>query len=369
MISRGASIGIVIPAHNEADYIGVTLESLRSQDAGSSGSTEIVVVENGSTDETAAIVGAYVQDEDAGVSLVQQDEASMVTSRAAGFARLLAKERPPQYLVSADADTLFPPSWLRSVLTRLENGADVVSSAGYMSPELWARCPGLTRRYLDEVGTIFFDATTVDRLGARGQSYLFTEEVFRDFGRPVSDAGFAMTSECYRRLGGFQRHRYVDGTEMAAVGWPFMMNADFAGRRTEYMSEPAWSTSPRRLLQEPSAVFNTTAYRGAITAFRSEDDDEYRSLDRLAESIDLRPLQEYCLKYYVLQRCVLRPELLRLNQRYFGPHLPDTEQAIQDWHREVSDPEPGQAFAFLDELSAHVTEPLLERIRSLGLPA
>lgn len=363
-------IGIVIPAHNEAGYIEATLQSLAGQaDVGGPEQLKIVVVENGSSDETRAVVEACAQASRTSIKLLDQDEASMVTSRALGFAHLLSEAAPPPYLVSADADTLFPRCWLRTALARMRDGADVVSSAGYMSPELWARCPRLTQRYLHEIGTIFFDPATIDWLGVRGEPFLFTEEVFRDFGRPVSDAGFAITSECYRRVGGFQRHRYADGTEMAAVGWPFLIQADLLRMRTEYMGQPYWSTSPRRLLQEPAALFDTSAYRGAITAFRTEDHDEYRVLDRMAADLALRPLQEYCLKYYVLQRCVSRPELLRQNDRYFGPLLPEVEQSILSLHSARMDAGPGGTFAFLDQMSEQYGGRLLDQIKSLRLRA
>jgi len=360
----------VIPAHNEADYVEATVQSLAGQaDVGGPEQLKIVVVENGSSDETRAIVEACAQTSRTPIVLLEQDEASMVTSRALGFTHLLSEAAPPPYLVSADADTLFPRSWLHAALARLWDGADIVSSAGYMTPELWARCPRLTQRYLREIGTIFFDPLTIDRLGVRDEPFLFTEEVFRDFGRPVSDAGFAMTSECYRRVGGFQRHRYADGAAMAAVGWPFLMKADTLRLRTEYMGQPYWSTSPRRLLQEPAALFDTSAYRGAITAFRSEADDEFQVLDRMAADLELRPLREYCLKYYVLQRCVGRPELLRKNDRYFGTLLPHVERSILSWRTAQMDAGPGGTFAFLDELCRQYAGRLLDQIRSLRLTA
>ncbi len=364
------TVGIVIPAHDEAEYIEATLRSLTAQEGiDDTRSVEIVVVENASSDQTAAVVSAYAASSGTPIVLVQQQEASMVTSRARGFANLLARAAPPRHLVSADADTLFPRSWLRSVLWCLEAGADVVSGAGYMTPDLWARCPRLVERYMADIGTIFFDPVTIERLGVSGESFLFTEEVFRDFGRPVSDAGFAMTSECYQQVGGFRRYRYADGKEMAAVGWPFLMRADALQARVEYMSEPFWHTSPRRLLQEPAAVFTTTAYRGVIAAFRSEEDDEYRVLDGLAPDLDLRPLQEYCLKYYILQRCVSRPVLLRQNERYFGSHLDKVEKRIRAWRDASPSRDPGSIFVFLDELSQRLAEPLLDQVLSLRLRA
>ena len=45
-------ISIIVPAHNEADYLGATLDALNRQDYGN---FEIVVVANGCTDRTAEV--------------------------------------------------------------------------------------------------------------------------------------------------------------------------------------------------------------------------------------------------------------------------------------------------------------------------
>ena len=44
---------IVVPAYNEADYLGISLTSLLEQDF--DGAYEVLVVDNNSTDETAAV--------------------------------------------------------------------------------------------------------------------------------------------------------------------------------------------------------------------------------------------------------------------------------------------------------------------------
>ena len=49
---------IIIPAHNEADFIALTLESLVSQTVVPS---KVVVVNDNSTDETAAIVEGFIK--------------------------------------------------------------------------------------------------------------------------------------------------------------------------------------------------------------------------------------------------------------------------------------------------------------------
>ena len=48
---------IVVPAYNEASYLGASLQALQQQDF--RGPYEIIVVDNNSTDDTAAVAASY----------------------------------------------------------------------------------------------------------------------------------------------------------------------------------------------------------------------------------------------------------------------------------------------------------------------
>lgn len=363
------TFGVVVPAHNEAGFIVRTLESLANQRGRDGrplpeGACRIVVVENGSTDATAARVAAYGKTAPVPVALLRQERPSMVLSRIQGAEHLLERASPPEYLVSVDADTVFPPTWLAEVGAVFSQGADLVSSAGFMKDVIWRRCPRLAQRYLEEVGTVFFDPRTAARLATRDRAVLFSAEVFRDFGRPVSDAGFAVRRTCYRALGGF-RQDYWDEERRSpcpAVGWPLMYRAELEGYRNVYMPSPHWTTSPRRLLQEPEELFSTTTYQGDIHSCRDEEPDRYAVLDELADRLDFRPLREYCLKYYVLQRCITRPQLLRRNARYFGPLRHQLRRRVHTWLAGNADPPPRAILELADRLCDRFGEELLARL-------
>jgi len=51
--SKGLSVSVVIPAHNEEIYLLSCLESIKNQDY--AGEYEVIVVDNASTDNTAQI--------------------------------------------------------------------------------------------------------------------------------------------------------------------------------------------------------------------------------------------------------------------------------------------------------------------------
>jgi peptidoglycan/xylan/chitin deacetylase (PgdA/CDA1 family)/GT2 family glycosyltransferase len=103
-------VSILVPAHNEAVGIERAVRSL----AGShyEGALEVIVVDDGSTDQTAAIV-QELQSEYAPVRLMRQANAG----KAAALNRALAASRH-EIVVTVDADTVFEPETLALLVQR-----------------------------------------------------------------------------------------------------------------------------------------------------------------------------------------------------------------------------------------------------------
>jgi glycosyltransferase involved in cell wall biosynthesis len=101
-------ISIVIPAYNEEKNILQTLSSLSH--TVSNQSVEIIVVNNNSTDDTAQLAEA------AGVRCLHETTQGITPSRNAGLAAALG-----QYIINADADTIYPPCWVTEMVTPLLN--------------------------------------------------------------------------------------------------------------------------------------------------------------------------------------------------------------------------------------------------------
>lgn len=104
-------ISIVIPAHNEEKYLGATLESLRDAVEELNVVAEIIVVNDGSTDQTAEIA----RQADARVINVELRNIGAV--RNAGAAAAIHP-----WLLFVDADTLVPAKTLGATLVQLANG-------------------------------------------------------------------------------------------------------------------------------------------------------------------------------------------------------------------------------------------------------
>ncbi|HEX4264133.1 MAG TPA: glycosyltransferase [Verrucomicrobiae bacterium] len=95
------TISIIVPAHNEEDYLGATLDALNRQDYPA---CEIVVVANGCTDRTAQVAQEKCH------RLATLEEKGLGISRNLG-ARLATGE----LLIFLDADTILGPDALRTI--------------------------------------------------------------------------------------------------------------------------------------------------------------------------------------------------------------------------------------------------------------
>ena len=113
-------VTVVIPAYNAASYIQTSISSVLSQTLTE---WELMVVNDGSNDNTEALIKEYVQDNR--IQLVTQPNLGVSAARNKGIA--LAKGK---YIAFLDADDAYLPDNLQKKFNLLENnsGADFVYS-------------------------------------------------------------------------------------------------------------------------------------------------------------------------------------------------------------------------------------------------
>jgi cellulose synthase/poly-beta-1,6-N-acetylglucosamine synthase-like glycosyltransferase len=99
------SVSVIVPAHNEAANIAATVRSLT---AGTHRPSEVIVVDDGSTDGTAAIVTALGLSE---VRVVRRSHAGKAAAVNAGIAAATS-----DVVVLVDADTVFAPDAIARLL-------------------------------------------------------------------------------------------------------------------------------------------------------------------------------------------------------------------------------------------------------------
>ena len=132
-------VSIVIPAFNEAAYIGDLLRAIAQVDTGAAGfQKEVLVVNDGSTDSTEAIARSFEAD---GVKCFNQ-----VPNQGKGRAvQRGIIESTGDYILVQDADLEYDPADYLPMLEALKSGADSVYGSrlkGQIRQSGWSLTPG-----------------------------------------------------------------------------------------------------------------------------------------------------------------------------------------------------------------------------------
>jgi len=157
MRRKTVKVSVIIPALNEERFIKSTLEALRRQRYSS---FETIVVDGGSTDQTAKIA------EDYGASVLFFRRIDLKRRSVAAQRNLGVAKAEGEILAFTDADTLVPSSWLYSIVEKFERDPELVALSGRNSPfntplylkveyalydllrYVLSRLPGLSQRFL-----------------------------------------------------------------------------------------------------------------------------------------------------------------------------------------------------------------------------
>ncbi len=209
-------ISVVIPALNEEKYLPDCLKSLRNQDY--TGSYEIIIADNGSTDNTIRIA----QDFQARV-VPCPEKKNVFYARQIG-----ADAAQGDIIAQADADTLYPRNWLSRIADRFEKHPEMVAVTGryvYTEPPWWA--------VVEYVIRTLTNMWTVPILG-----------------RPwvVSGATFAFRREIFVKLGGYHDIVY------APDQWGIASRLNRAGK-VAFDSKLRVITSPRSVKKPIFRIF------------------------------------------------------------------------------------------------------------------
>jgi glycosyltransferase involved in cell wall biosynthesis len=114
-------VSIIIPAHNEERHIDKCLESLLAQDYQD---IEIIVVDNGSNDNTPKIVERYVERFGDKVKLLRLERNLGI----GGGRNVGAFNASGDILVLVDADMVFPPDYIRKLISPIQRGEALLTT-------------------------------------------------------------------------------------------------------------------------------------------------------------------------------------------------------------------------------------------------
>ncbi|MDC1265277.1 glycosyltransferase family 2 protein [Flavobacteriaceae bacterium] len=171
---------IVIPAHNEADFIGETLQSLINQ---SLRPAKIVVVDDHSTDETAAIV-TDLSKQYPWISLVSNTSSEahlpggkIINAFYKGYDSL---DSGYDVICKFDADVIFPENYLETLAKHYENNPRLGMVAGHC--------------YIEQNGTWVYENIT-SKKHIRGPIKSYRKDCFNKIGGLKKSIGWDTIDE------------------------------------------------------------------------------------------------------------------------------------------------------------------------------
>jgi glycosyltransferase involved in cell wall biosynthesis len=117
-------LSFVVPAFNEEAYIGDCLEAILKQTKDIQDSTEIIVVNNASTDRTREVALGYP-----GVRVVDEPRKGLTFARQAGFLASTGS-----IIANVDSDSRLTPGWVDRVLNEFQSNPRL---AGFSGPFIY----------------------------------------------------------------------------------------------------------------------------------------------------------------------------------------------------------------------------------------
>ena len=170
-------LSFVVPAYNEADYLAACLDSIVRETRGNAVQTEVIVVNNASTDGTRAVALRYPE-----VKLVDEPRKGLTYARQAGLAACTG-----ELIANVDADSRLPKGWLQDALDEFDRTPGLVALSGPLCYY------DLTRRQslLVQVFYLLAWATSV------------TNRYVLRVGSMVQGGNFIVSRSAMERIGGF----------------------------------------------------------------------------------------------------------------------------------------------------------------------
>jgi len=179
----------IIPAHNEEAFMGVTLESLAAQTVLPA---KAVVVNDNSTDGTAAIVTAFSQ-KYPWISLVNKQSnavhmpgSKVIQAFTAGYATI---DEDYDIIVKLDADLILPPDYFETVLNEFKKDEKIGMVGGFA--------------YIEKNGDWVIESLT-DKDHIRGAFKAYRKALFMQMGGLRTAMGWDTADELLAKFYGWQ---------------------------------------------------------------------------------------------------------------------------------------------------------------------
>jgi glycosyltransferase involved in cell wall biosynthesis len=325
-MDKRTRLSVVLPVYNEAANLPAVLRSLYDQSDEHGNDLdkslyEVVLVDNNSTDDTAAVAHRFAADHpDLAIHVIPEIEQGVACARKTGMDFALARRRgcaeTPAgerfYLVSADADCQVDPDWLWHLYTAMESEKSAIGVCDYYySAEHFTSRP---------------------RLWEAIQRTLRCRAVtFALFGGFPDGKGFAVDLDAYEKVGGIEIFYQLQGGRLVnhlSDDWDFGIKVRAAGEDITYAPRSRVEINPRRVDHAIDEVISGRAYGsdGTIVMRDIRVSDRAGGHDDLTEE-EAQQAWEFSVKDFTPKNTILpvllTPSLLDDDAviEFFGPSL------------------------------------------------
>lgn len=117
-----AKVSIIIPVYNTAQFLADCIESVRTQ---TYPNLEILLIDDGSTDNSSAICDAFAK-EDSRIVVIHKQNTGVSDTRNCGITRATGK-----YIAFVDSDDIISPGMIEHLLECLEDTHAEIAMCGY----------------------------------------------------------------------------------------------------------------------------------------------------------------------------------------------------------------------------------------------
>jgi glycosyltransferase involved in cell wall biosynthesis len=208
---------VVVPCYNEAAGITATLEALAAQ---TDRDFTLVVVDNGSTDGSDAVVRAFAARAPFPVEIIREPQKGTGAASDTGFRYAIT--RGASWIARTDADCLPHPCWVQELKRALVDDG-LLFVAGRIRPR---RDEALTWRERLVVPLLIAVAERYGRLVRRGSQFRYPYFM-------AAGNNLAIAAELYTAVGGFPRTAIEHAHEDRVLSERVRLVTDRAARRPQ----------------------------------------------------------------------------------------------------------------------------------------
>ncbi|MDW8101172.1 MAG: glycosyltransferase [Anaerolineae bacterium] len=221
-------VSVIIPSYNHAQYIGEAVESVLQQ---TEDDTELIIVDDGSTDNTSLVLRRFT---DPRMRVIFQEHQGAHAALNRGL-----QEARGRYLAILNSDDLYHPRRLEKLLAELERNPDFGLIGSYIEViDARGNSLGVKRSYRNLEPWILPEPEKSFRVTNDARGVLLTENFY------ATTSNFVFRRDLYEQIGGFRPLRYTHD-------WDFLLRSALV-TTLEIFPEPLlkYRVHPRNTIRE-----------------------------------------------------------------------------------------------------------------------